>query len=199
MKKFLATVVLAALASPALAGDWIEIPTAPELLPGQITSGTGSLDRIIGTLSGGLADLYCIRIVDEANFRATTVGGTSVDTQLFLFDANGMGVTHNDDSGSSLQSTITSQFVNSNGIYFLAVSGYNRDPQSAGGLIWNNSPFGVERAPDGPGAAGALASWTGTGGNGDYTIFLTGASYHVPEPSALALLALGGLAIFRRR
>lgn len=199
MKKFLATIVLAALASPALAGDWVEIPTAPELLPGQITVGTGSLDRIIGTLSGGLADLYCISIVDEANFSATTVGGTSIDTQLFLFDANGMGVAHNDDS-VGLQSTITSQFVNSNGIYFLAVSGYNRDPNSAGGLIWNNSPFGTERAPDGPGAAGALTSWTGTGANGDYTIFLTGAGFHrVPEPSALALLALGGLAMFRRR
>ena len=199
MKKILAPFVLAALVSPALAGDWNEIPDAPELLPGQITVGTGPLDRIIGNLGGG-ADLYCIRIVDEASFRASTVGGATFDTQLFLFDQNGNGVAFNDDSASTLQSTLTSQFVTANGVYFLAVSQFDYDADSSGGAIWADTPFGTERAPDGPGAANPLSAWSGgTGNGGDYTIQLGGASYHVPEPSALALLALGALSMFRRR
>lgn len=44
--------------------------------------------------------MYKIRITDAANFSATTEGstGTLSDTQLFLFDSNGNGVTMSDDT-----------------------------------------------------------------------------------------------------
>src|SRR5690606_9679276 len=70
------------------------------------------------------SDMYRLQICNEAAFRASTVGATTIDTQLFLFDANGNGVAHDDDdpAGGSLQSVISSQFVNSNGEYFIAIS-----------------------------------------------------------------------------
>lgn len=199
MKKFLAAAAIAALTSAAFADVWSEVGDAPELLPGQITVGTGDLDEIDGELFG-FADLYCIRIVDEAQFSATTVGGASFDTQLWLFDVNGMGVAFNDDSQSTVQSTLTSTFVNTNGIYFLGISAYDYDALSVGGEIWNDTPYPTERAPDGPGAGSPLSAWGGTSFyDGPYKILLKGASFHVPEPSALALLAVGGLAMLRRR
>lgn len=137
MKRFL-ILALSISATGAFAADWNEIPDAPELLPGQITVGAGPLDRINGeVVSDGDRDLYCIRVTNYTAFRATTVGqpGTLSDTQLFLFDANGMGVTHNDDSAGGARSTLTSIFLTSNGIYHIGISAYNGDPNSAGGLI----------------------------------------------------------------
>jgi hypothetical protein len=45
--------------------------------------------------------MYAIYIEDPATFSATTVGGATFDTQLWLFDANGKGVVANDDSGGN--------------------------------------------------------------------------------------------------
>jgi hypothetical protein len=146
-------------------------------------------------------DAYCIFITDPTQFRATTVGGTTQDTQLFLFDANGFGVAHNDDS-VGLQSTLTNLFTANlqPGLYVLAVSTYNVDPFSAGGLMWNNTPFNTERAPDGPGAAGVVTGWGGSGPDlAPYTITLNGASYCVPTPGSLALVGIAGLVAGRRR
>lgn len=202
MKKLLTIAGIATLATGAFAQVWTEQGDAPELLPGQITVGNGALTRIDGNIGQDDADLYCIRVVNYQAFRASTVGLTGFDTQLFLFNANGMGVTHDDDDpGGGLQSTLTSQFLTSNGIYFLGISRYNRDPQSAGGLIWANSPFNVERAPDGPGAGGALSSWTGTyAAAGAYSIALSGVEYHaIPEPATLIALGVGLAAIAARR
>jgi hypothetical protein len=134
------------------------------------------------------ADIYLIHICEPANFIATTAGGTTIDTQLFLFDTTGHGVVHDDDDWvtGTLQSRITSQFVSSHpaGDYYLAITGYNQDPYDAGGnLIWNNTcplPTGgyqCERVPDGPGAANAFDHWVaGTTYTGNYTILLGGVS-----------------------
>lgn len=187
MNKFNAKVgIFAGIAVAALAGGiangqtWAEQGDAPNLLPGQETQGAGALTQITGTHDANDVDLYKITVTDTANFSASTVGVTNFDTQLFLFDSNGNGVTHNDDdpAGSGLQSIITGVFINSPGVYYLAVSQYNADPNSAGGLIWANSPFNVERAPDGPGAGSPLISWTSSGTTSDvYTINLTGAGF----------------------
>lgn len=206
MKKLITILALAAISGSALADDWHEVGDAGGLPPGQITVGNGPLDHIIGKLEGArdigndYEDMYCIRITDAAHFSATSVGGATFDTQLFLFSFDGHGVTFNDDS-VGVQSTLTSQYVVAPGMYHLAITGYNNDPVDASGaLLWNNSPFGIERQADGPGAANAIASWTGSGGTGDYIISLTGAEFcRVPAPGAMAMLGLGGLVAARRR
>lgn len=202
MKKTLGVLVVAGLAASASAQVWNEVGDAGDLLSNfQACIGVGPLTSISGNNGASDIDLYQIAIKDEANFRASLVGGATFDSQLFLFDATGKGVAMNDDEvgSTSLQSTITSQFVTANGVYFLAVARYDRDPLAAGSAIWNDSPFRSERAPDGPGAAGTLSSWDGaTSAGGTYRVTLSGASF-VPAPGALALMGLGGLAVGRRR
>lgn len=135
------------------------------------------ITQIDGTHLADDVDMYAICIPDPVAFSATTTGGATWDTQLWLFDANGRGVTFNDDNpAGGLQSRITGAFIPGPGTYYLAISRYNRDALNCDDvLIWNNTPFGVERPPDGPGAAGRVNSWTGvTAAGGSYSIFLTG-------------------------
>jgi len=151
---------------------------------------------IAGTLASGTdADLYAIYIDDEANFSASTVGGTSIDSCLYLFDEYGNGVAMSEDS-QGIQSTLTSTFVTANGLYYLAMSAYDYDPLNGSGLeIWNDTPWGEERPPDGPGAPGPLASWGGSsGGSGYYIIFITGATFAQegpPPPTGACCFANG--------
>lgn len=198
MKK-IAVLALVAFAGAAQAQNWAEVGESGDL-PGtaNVTSGSGALLSITGVLDASDVDMFCISITDEAAFTATFDG--SFDSQLWLFDSAGMGVTYNDDGPGGLNSFIDSTNVLSNGVYFLAISRYNRDAVSSGGLIWNNSPFTGQNAPTGPGAGSAVSGWTGTtSAGGSYLITLTGAGFHVPAPSALALLGLGGVVAGRRR
>jgi hypothetical protein len=176
----LAVASAAGLASPALAQTWTETGDAPELLSGaQFALGTGSMTQISGTIGAASdTDLYAFEICDFANFSATTVGQTTLDTQLFLFNSAGLGVTSNDDSQTTNQSTITALNVTSNGLYYLAISAYNRDPVSSGGLIFNPPAFTTEQGPNGPGAASPLSAWSGTTAvTGAYAIALTGSCF----------------------
>jgi hypothetical protein len=152
-------------------GDAGELPSSA-----QHTSGSGTLPGIRGTLNGNESDVYSINICDHASFSATTVGGSGVDTQLFLFDANGNGVTGDDDSAGGAQSTLSSAFLVADGQYYLAISGYDRDPVDGGGNeLWLDTPFDLERQADGPGAGSPIVGWNGNGGGGGgYLIALTG-------------------------
>ena len=211
MKKMLALALIAGCAASANATVqcWNEIPDAGAFAVNgpmaQDTVGTGSLDQICGMGDGpdDLVDAYCIYISDPANFSATTVGGAAFDTQLWLFTESGFGVTFNDDSQSTTQSTITGQFLPTQpGHYVLVISRYDQDALGVtGGQIWSDTPFGIERIPDGPAAASAVFGWGGiSSALEEYTINLTGAEHcTVPTPSALALMGLGGLIAGRRR
>lgn len=204
--------VLAAAAGIASAQVHVEIGDADQLAGGQLT-GNGALSAIEGALGANDVDMYSIRVNDWASFSAsmldtTGLTGIETDTQLFLFDAMGVAIAMNDDApapyngflsaleaGSSLYSGRT------NGeIVWIAVSGYDTDPQAGALDIFVDSPFrSTARAATGAGAAGAVDGWAGSNTTGGtYRISLTGASA-VPTPGALALLGLGGVVAGRRR
>lgn len=154
--------------------------------------GVGDLTSINVTLSGAKAEIFRIRICNRRTFSATTVGGATIDTTLFLFNAAGMGVVQNDDvppgnpGEGTPQSLITSEHTIplTPGIYYLAVSS-GRNPSSARchepSLMWADTPADTERTPDGPGAGAPLVAWDGVGVDGDVTIFLTGVGYMAQE------------------
>jgi hypothetical protein len=165
---------------PPPAGTWVEDGDAGDLpSTAQVPAGSGTLPEIRGTLDAGNADMYLIDICDINTFGATLVGGATVDTQLFLFNTDGVGVTFNDDAVVVAgQSTITAQFVPAPGQYYIALSTYDNDPVDFDTLeLWLDQPFIGERAPDGPGAAGAVNSWTGGGVAGAYRLQLQGVCY----------------------
>lgn len=145
-----------------------------------IPGGSARLSSINGTLSSNNdVDLYQINVTDGTSFSASTVGGTNLDTQLFLFDANGIGVLANDQASNSAQSTLSANSLNP-GTYFLAISNYDNDPVSAGGLIFPTG-FPSDNEVVGPtesGGGSPLSGFTGNGfgEGGDYTITLTGVS-----------------------
>jgi hypothetical protein len=169
------------LAAPAMA-QWVEQGDAGDLpATAQVPTGTGPLTTITGDLPAGDVDMYCISITDPTMLNAETCSGTSFDTQLFLFRADGLGVGMNDDA-CSLQSRITSTTMScpnavGPGDYFIAVSKYNRDPVDAQQqLLWLSGT--QEHCADGAGAANPIAGWTGTTTvGGAYVITMRSVTY----------------------
>jgi hypothetical protein len=163
------------------AQSWLETADAGDrLATAQVPQGVGPLTSISGALAQD-ADLYLLQIDDPVLFSASTVGGASFDTQLFLFDQHGRGITMRDDVAGSNGSTLTGQFVPTRGRYYLAVSAYDRDPLGGGGELWNDTPFTSERQPDGPRQHELLMGWSGGGATGSYTLALTGVSFPAPR------------------
>lgn len=102
---------------------------AVENVPGAVAGvPTVALDSITGQLSnyqyanGVVEDVY--RINATAGFSATTIGGTSLDTVLTLYDTLGNVVASNDDSGGTLQSTLAVDGLT--GEYLIGVSSYSK-------------------------------------------------------------------------
>jgi hypothetical protein len=130
-------------------GDAGELPASA-----PVVAGSGPLASINGNHDFD-HDMYAIQVVRPTIFRATISADTNFDTQLFLFDDQGLGVTHHDDiSSTNRRSRLTNAFVSAPGQYYLAISAWNRDPAaSLARFIWNDTPTQVERAPDGQGAS----------------------------------------------
>jgi hypothetical protein len=169
-----ALLTIGALTLSASAQIWYEQGDAGDLPETAQSTGSGTLSQIQGSLDVNDVDMYAIYITDPAAFSASTVRGATWDTQLFLFDANGVGVVAEDDTGG-LQSTIdnTAGCITAPGLYYLAITRYNKDPLGCNeGGLWstndNNCPNGTE-------SSSRVNSWTSsTGTAGSYTIFLTG-------------------------
>jgi hypothetical protein len=207
-----AAFAVALSASSASAAIFAEVGDAGALPSNaQITSVFGSLDAITGRLRNG-GDMFRIHIANPTYFSATTVGtpGTLADTQLFLFDLNGFGIAANDDTGglrselpagNSLYASLPA------GDYLLLITAFDRDPVSAGGLIFPSTPNGGIYGPTGPGGGSAMSGISGTNDQprGTYRINLAGATSAepVPEPSTMVLFGVGaglmGLVARRRR
>lgn len=186
---------------PAHASLWNEFGDAGDtLLTAQWTVGTGPLTQISGILPNATdLDVFVIRITDAVNFSAWRYASQQTDSDLWLFDANGYGITH-DDSVLFGQSLLTGAFVPGNGLYYLGISNDGAEAGSSGGLIWTSPLQYGERAPDGPGAAQPFTGWLTTGTNYDnagYVIHLAGAEFAaIPEPATLMLMALGLATLF---
>ena len=151
-------------------GDAGDVPaTAQDLTRAPVDSITGTI------ATGNDADLYRVCLRGAGSFSATTVGLTDVDTQLFLFDATGLGIYANDD-GTTKQSTLPAEdplTPSASGEYILGISAYDRDPQSSGGPIFSNVAF-VTPA-NGRGAGAPVESWAGLPrDSGGYKVALTG-------------------------
>ncbi|HZN38146.1 MAG TPA: DVUA0089 family protein [Planctomycetota bacterium] len=164
-----------------LPAQWVEVGDAGSLpTSAQVPIGPPVPLLTIAGVVAGDADMYLIEINAPGAFSATTVGGAAFDTQLFLFEQDGLGVTFNDDS-VGLLSTLTAAFVTRPGRYYLAISAYDHDANAKGAPIWLDVPFAVERAPDGPSRKEAVDAWAGAGGGGAYLITLTGCSFPKPQ------------------
>jgi hypothetical protein len=182
-----------AFAPGAFAAD--EIGDAGDLRVTANDMGDSAVTQIDGSFTDAMdSDVYRICLTDGASFSAASVGANfppNLDTQLFLFDSQGYGVYANDDVAMGTRgSTLPAHHAYSpsaGGEYFLAISQYNRDPQSSQGEIFQDNfprwqfPDGVIPA-NGFGGADTLIGWNGRapGGMGDYRITLTGTASCVP-------------------
>lgn len=147
-------------------------------------SGT-SLDSISGFLDSGDRDLYQIRL-PVGTFTASTVGNTDLNTQLFLFDANGLGITANNDADGTTFASAISRTISSAGIYYLGISTEGVNPQSSGGEIFViDSNTGGVADPASLASNSPLSSWSsspiGAGDPEPYTITTTGAQITGPS------------------
>ncbi|MDQ6859659.1 MAG: DVUA0089 family protein [Verrucomicrobiota bacterium] len=175
-----------------------------------------TLSAITGTISSATdADLFFIRITSFTTFSATTVNATTmIDTALFLFDITGAPIYTNDDaSGISLQSRLPggSSFTLSlaPGVYILGISLSGNEPINLNSqLLFAGYPSGDSTAVRGPSTGNnpmTLSNFSGQTSfpeTGVYRIDLTSTQAAVPEPSTIALVACGAVALtvaIRRR
>jgi hypothetical protein len=176
-------------------GDAGSLPASAQNL------GSGPVTQILGSFSGGGdVDVYRMCLSDGASFSASTVGGTLRDTQLFLFNSQGRGVYSNDDAELGVHgSRLPAQHRFSPtgpGVYFLAISSFNNDPQSADGEIFPDM-FSASLYPDlvvdaaGVGGEAPVIDWAGLqrGSAGSYRINLTGTTGCDTTPPTVSLLS----------
>jgi hypothetical protein len=158
-------------------GDAGDLPATAQDLTGA------GVETINGTLGDADVDMYRVCVDGGGTFSASSVGGTSVDTQLFMFDPSGRGVYANDDQADDVvQSLLPAGHAltpQARGQYYLAVGAYNLDPLGAEEPIFGPGTGVV--GPTGLGGGEPVSGWGGrSGGPGPYTLTLTGAQCAPP-------------------
>ena len=209
----LPAVALSLLAAATLqAQNYNEIGDAGSNVPGAQSTGAGGgvLNTISGTiLSGTDGDFFYITITNPGAFSASTIGGSMLDTMLFLFTLSGNPVYLNDDTPSGIQSLLPGGHPFgpiAAGTYIIGISLSGSEPINLGNQqLFADGVFSTDVRGPRMGALGPVTGVTQSAfpGSGAYTISLTGASMSaVPEPSSVVLLAcagIGGLVVLRRR
>lgn len=176
----LAIACSALAATDTRAGTWTELLDAgDQVATAQYTLGAGALTLIEGALPVGTdVDMFCIRIPDPQLFAATIGCANALGNDLWLFDAVGFGVVHDDGCSDGLVA-LSGAFVAEPGIYYLAISGNNSEARSGVYPIWEPASSNGERAPDGVGSFAALNLWAGESRTAatPYEILLSGCSF----------------------
>lgn len=188
--------------------------SAPATAQGTGNVAGQALATIAGTIGATAdADFYVITIASPSLFSATTVGGSLVDTQLYLFTLDGTPVYLNDDAnGTSTQSLLPAGSLlgpQTAGTYILGISVSGVDPvNSTNQTLFAPAVFSTDLRGPASNTFGTVAGVIDNSSfadSGPYSISLTGAStaVAVPEPSVAALLLAGlgmvGAAARRRR
>ena len=170
----------AAMGATVRAQVWSEAGDAGDLpASAQTTVGEGALTTLIGSLASDVdVDMYCIQIVDEASFLARLQCAVMLGPSPYLFDSSGVGVATNE-TCSGGDKLISSAFVTTGGLYYLAVAFGGRAALAGADDIWLPA-ITTERAPDGPGAANPVDGWGGVPvvqPQNPYTVFLAGVEF----------------------
>lgn len=198
LRGLLATFLAAAVHCSASAAVVTESADAGQTLAGALDATAGSLSSINGALSAepssgpDLVDMFRIFIPGGGGrVFANTGPGTDpalvADPVLFLFDALGVGVAMDDETGGFGQASLTTGILNG-GFYYLAIAFAGLEPLDAGG----NQIFDTFGGGGLLSALG-LASWFGTpfaidpSVEGRYSITTS----VVPLPGTLLLVVLG--------
>ncbi len=206
-QRFLALTGALALATASAQGQsYNEVGDAGQTIGTAQSSGLtvgNSTVSIFGTIASPTdADIFSIQINSPMFFSASTVGGSILDTALFLFNSSGMAIYTNDDaSGTSIQSTLPggSSFTMSlaPGLYYIAISLSGNEPiNSNGQLLFAPYTGGDPSSVRGPAAGlnpntlGNFNGLTSFAEMGAYRINLSA----VPEPSTFALCLAGAAA-----
>ncbi|MBJ7901686.1 MAG: filamentous hemagglutinin N-terminal domain-containing protein, partial [Cyanobacteria bacterium RI_101] len=133
---------------------------------GSPSSISGSLDDVNDV------DLYQVTVPEGASVTPSTVGGSGVDTRLFLFDQSGLGLAANEDSQGTLQSALPE--ITQPGVYYVGISSFANSPLSEGGEIFAYDFNNFQFVGFGPGANAPLSGWNNSGfESGSYTISLS--------------------------
>ena len=183
-------ITMLTIASAAHAQIWNEVGDAGDLpVTAQSTVGTGLLASIKGALGSPTdVDMYCIQVPDPTGFIAALQCVVIQGPNLWIFDATGKGV------GASTtcqggDKRVTSVLVNLPGTYYVAVAYDAVYPYSGANAMWTLA-YMTQRAPDGPGAAGIVTSWSGTPNvqplNPYQIRFFGGGTYYCTTPATSA-------------
>ena len=165
----------------------------------------GAATGFAGTLGAAQdADLYRFTVATAGNYTFSTVNaltldttaGISLDTAIFLFSSTGTALVTNDDASNT---DVTSRFTTTlaAGTYYFGISESGNEPvNSVNQLLFAGYPAGDTTATRGP-ASGLNPTTESTFNGQSYTADLGTYSVSiaaVPEPSAWAAVALGGVA-----
>jgi len=148
------------------------------------------------THTGGAVTWYCFTLNNAisdglGSWLDIDTEGSNYDTEVGLYNSLGQLVATDDDDGSGTQSEITFGQIAPTRTIGTATGGNGRDGALTPGVYYLAvAGFNATFSPD----FGVTTTSTNTTGVTNVNI-----RTNVPEPASLALLALGGLALLRRR